>query len=56
MKKIKEGGYDEPSVEEVVGDFTVLSDNFLDSIMGLDTKIAQSNQNNKQPIKEKVIV
>lgn len=43
VRCIRKGGYKEIISEEIVNNFEVLSDNFLDSIIELDTKIAKFN-------------
>jgi len=55
IKKIREGGYKETFKEETVNNFQVQSDDFFDSIVELDTKIAGFSNADKN-IKEKVLV
>ena len=55
MRNIRNGGYKETFTEEMVNNFQVRSDNFLDSIIELDTKIAQTNNKNNKVVKIKEI-
>lgn len=52
--QVRDGGYKEPFKDKTINDFEVFSDNFLDGIIELDTKIATFT-NNTGMIKEKRI-
>lgn len=54
IRYVREGGYKEKPQEEIVDDYLVISDSFLDSIMELDTKLAHKDKNTKK-LKQKVI-
>lgn len=52
VHRVKEGGYKELFKDEIINDFEVLSDNFLDGIIDLDTKIANFDNKSKSIIKK----
>ena len=54
MHLIKDGGYKEQPKEEIIHNFKVLSNDFFDSIIALDTKISEFSNQDKQ-VKKKVI-
>lgn len=53
IRYVREGGYKEKPQEEIVDNYLVISDSFLDGIIELDTKLANKNSNKKS--KQKVI-
>ena len=55
IKRIRKGGYKEPQIEEIVDNYQVLSDSFIDSIIKLDTTIAQTNSKKNELVKIKVM-
>lgn len=52
---VNENQYDGRLKEEIISDFQVFSDNVLDSMIELDTIIAQASSKKNMLIKEKVI-
>ena len=48
IRYVREGGYKEKPQEEIVDDYLVISDSFLDSIIKLDTKLANKNNKTKK--------
>lgn len=54
VHRVKEGGYKELFKDEIINDFEVLSDNFLDGIIDLDTKIANFDNKSKSIIKKTI--
>lgn len=53
VHRVREGGYKESYKDETINDFEVLSDNFLEGIIELDTKIANFDNKSKSIIKER---
>lgn len=55
VHQIKRGGYKEEFNEETIADFCIKGSNLEESLISLDTKIANNGKTNNNPVKQKIL-